>query len=323
MGKEILNIGHPMCQMQFTTDCLGQEVLLKDGKFQVMMEWEKPYMQACIDALKPAGDVLEVGFGCGYSASHIQTYAPKSHTIIEYHPMIAERAREWAKDYPHVTIIEDTWQHALSELGIFDCIFFDDYPLESENQFQKMQEHVQISSSMLKEGQDLLVQIENELPFLKTIHYTREDLDSFLDALAQENASAEHLYRFLSELKEREQIAPELFEETLQRLIEKGFIAPEEIEALSDVGVSSSRGPSERLMQFLSQCLAHHMRKHSRFSCFLSDPASTWENQHFFQEVIVNPDLDYRETEIDIEVPAHCTYYKNDKALVIVIEKMV
>ena len=115
-----------LCQMQYVKDALGQEMLLKDGKFQVMMEWEKPYMQACIDALKPRGDVLEVGFGCGYSATHIQTYHPKSHTIIEYHPVIAQRAREWAKDYSHVTIIEDTWQHALPRLGVFDCIFFDE-----------------------------------------------------------------------------------------------------------------------------------------------------------------------------------------------------
>src|SRR3989442_58985 len=117
MRKEFLNIQanetsstHPMCRMEYTKDGSGQEILLKDGKFQVMMEWEKSYMQACIDALQPAGDVLEVGFGCGYSATHIQTYHPKSHTIIEYHPTVAQKAREWSKAYSHVTIIEDTWQ---------------------------------------------------------------------------------------------------------------------------------------------------------------------------------------------------------------------
>ena len=72
------------CKMEYQRDEQGKEVLLKDGKFQVMMEWEKPYMHACIDALKPFGDVLEIGFGLGYSAERIQTYHPKSHTIIEY-----------------------------------------------------------------------------------------------------------------------------------------------------------------------------------------------------------------------------------------------
>jgi len=28
-------------------------------------------------------DVLEIGFGCGYSASRIQSFKPRSHTIIE------------------------------------------------------------------------------------------------------------------------------------------------------------------------------------------------------------------------------------------------
>ena len=38
-----------------------------NGKpFQVMMEWEKPYMKK-VKNLKPKGDVLEIGFGLGYS----------------------------------------------------------------------------------------------------------------------------------------------------------------------------------------------------------------------------------------------------------------
>jgi predicted O-methyltransferase YrrM len=324
MGKEFLN--YPVCDMQFAKDCDGLEMLVKDGKFQVMMEWEKPYMEACIDALEPFGDVLEVGFGCGYSATHIQTYHPKSHTIIEYHPVVAERARTWAKDYPNVSIVEGTWQNALDALGVFDCLFFDDYPLESEEQMQKMQEVSDTSSSLLKEGQELIADVEKQIPFLKSMQYSQEDIASFVAMLEKEQASAEHLYRFLSELKEREQITDELFRETIENLIEKGFIRKEEIEALSEKKAESgapSRGPGERLMQFLRRCLSKHMRKHSRFSCFLSDPASTWENSQFFQEVIVNPDLDYREKEITVQVPEHCTYYKNDKALVIVIEKMV
>lgn len=323
MGKEFLN--YPLCDMQFTLDCAGQEMLIKDGKYQVMMEWEKPYMQACINALEPFGDVLEVGFGCGYSATHIQTYHPKSHTIIEYHPAVAKRARAWAKDYPNVTIIESTWQNALEALGVFDCIFFDDYPLESEEEMQKMQEISDTSSSLLKEGQELLAGVEKQMPFLQSIQYSSADIASFLSMLEKEQLSGEHLYRFLNELKQREQITAEVYEHAREDLIQKGLIRKEEIEDLSKKKAEKppSRGPGERLMQFLNKCLAQHMRKHSRFSCFLSDPASTWENSQFFQEVIANPDLDYREKEITVQVPQHCTYYDKDKALVIVIEKMV
>ena len=52
-----------------------------EGKpFQVMMAWEKPYMEHLIKKLKPKGDVLEIGFGLGYSASAIQKYNITSHT---------------------------------------------------------------------------------------------------------------------------------------------------------------------------------------------------------------------------------------------------
>ena len=40
------------CKMRYDHDENGKEILLKEDTFQVMMEWEKPYMQACIDALE-------------------------------------------------------------------------------------------------------------------------------------------------------------------------------------------------------------------------------------------------------------------------------
>ena len=98
------------------------------------LEWEKPYMQRCIDILDPQGDVLEIGWGCGYSATHIVEKSPKSYTVIECCPDTVERARTWAKQYPHVpiTIIQGTWESEIHNLGIFDELFFDDYPLNTE-----------------------------------------------------------------------------------------------------------------------------------------------------------------------------------------------
>ena len=66
-----------MLEQEFILDENQKELLLKDSKYQVMMEWEKPYMEAIIDEIKPTGDVLEIGFGCGYSATRIQHYNPK------------------------------------------------------------------------------------------------------------------------------------------------------------------------------------------------------------------------------------------------------
>ena len=51
---------------KYTKDENGKELLTITEKHDnIMMEWEKPYMEACIDKLQPKGDVLEIGFGNG------------------------------------------------------------------------------------------------------------------------------------------------------------------------------------------------------------------------------------------------------------------
>ena len=127
-----------MLQQEYKIDEHGKEILLQDNKHQVMMEWEKPYMEACIDKLQPKGDVLEIGFGMGYSATQIQKYKPKSHTIIEMNPIVIKRLKEWSKDYDNIITVEGTWQSQMKNLGKYDEIFFDDYPLKKpENNLEK------------------------------------------------------------------------------------------------------------------------------------------------------------------------------------------
>ena len=116
----------------YKKDSNRQEILLSKHNEQVMMEWERPYMEASIDVLKPTGDVLEIGFGCGYSATQIMSYKPKSYTVVECDPVVIAKAKEWAKKYPDIptTIVEGRWQSCLHNVGIFDEIYFDDYPLD-------------------------------------------------------------------------------------------------------------------------------------------------------------------------------------------------
>jgi len=126
-----------MLEQEFILDENQKELLLKGSKYQVMMEWEKPYMEAIIDEIKPTGDVLEIGFGCGYSATQIQHYNPKSHTIIECDTTVIQRCKNWSEKYKNINIIHNTWQKALSSVGEFDFIFFDDYPLETFEEVTK------------------------------------------------------------------------------------------------------------------------------------------------------------------------------------------
>ena len=99
-------------------------------ELEVMMSWEDPIMRRSAEfACQNGGDILEIGFGMGIASNYIQDHGVSSHTIIELHPQIAEKARQWAADKPSVTVIEGDWIDILPTLGSFDGIFFDTYGL--------------------------------------------------------------------------------------------------------------------------------------------------------------------------------------------------
>ena len=107
----------------------------EDQEIILMHECETQLMKEHADFVCGiGGDILEIGFGMGISADFIQENNPKSHTIIEIHPQIIEKAKEWAKDKPNVTIIEGDWVKVLPNLTEgnilvalkkFDGIFYD------------------------------------------------------------------------------------------------------------------------------------------------------------------------------------------------------
>lgn len=71
------------------------------------------------------GDILDIGFGMGFSANKIIELAD-SYTCIEVNPQIYKKALEWAKGKSNVRIIFGDWIDVLPTLGKkFDGIFFD------------------------------------------------------------------------------------------------------------------------------------------------------------------------------------------------------
>ena len=110
----------------------------------VMMQWEKPLMEAHAKILcmfstqeKRGADVLNVGFGMGLIDTAIQNmaaqgHAPRTHTIIEAHPDVYQKMLNdgWDKR-PGVRIFHGRWQDVLrergQELGDFDGVFFDTF----------------------------------------------------------------------------------------------------------------------------------------------------------------------------------------------------
>jgi hypothetical protein len=107
----------------------------------VMMDWEHPIMKKHAKLISyPGADVLEIGFGMGISADYIQKNRPNSHTIVEIHPTIAEKAREWAKDKPNVTIIEGDWVDVVDEITkkSYNGIFFDSHADNNKKRFREL-----------------------------------------------------------------------------------------------------------------------------------------------------------------------------------------
>ena len=280
--------------MQFTTDPSGQELLLKEGKYQVMMEWEKPYMQACIDALKPSGDVLEIGFGLGYSADYIQTYPIKSHTIIECDETVLARAHAWAKDKPNVTILAGTWQDLLPTLPIYDTIFFDDYPLT-------------LSAPSYEQE---LSQIASETAQYQPSSYTDQDLQYLLDNMRGGDKLPQSFYEtFFNKLLKDAHITQKQYDWVFSQL----QFTPEP--PLQD------RGPGDRLFEFLRPAIANHLRIDGRISCYIERTESLYQYTEFRNLIINDPFLDFTEHTIPISPSPHCKYFKGDKAYVIVITR--
>jgi spermidine synthase len=71
------------------------------------------------------GNVLDVGFGMGFSANEMSSMS-NHYTCIEINPQIYERAVDWAKGKQNVTIIFGDWVDIIPQINQkFDGIFMD------------------------------------------------------------------------------------------------------------------------------------------------------------------------------------------------------
>jgi predicted O-methyltransferase YrrM len=127
-------------ELKYTKDKFGNDILCnEDESHQIMMEWEKPYMEKSIEILNPFGKVLEIGFGMGYSARKICSFKNVSeYYVIECSPAVWEVFDKFKEEQNKVRndlvikLIKGRWQDMLSTIDIYDCIYFDDYILDED-----------------------------------------------------------------------------------------------------------------------------------------------------------------------------------------------
>ena len=142
----------PIENWEQKTAMFMKDRLIIDGH-QVMMSWETPYMYKMVEMLHShtSGDILEFGFGMGISASEIQRKGVKSHTIVEPHAEVYQKALEWKKHHPHsdIKLIHGFWQDIVEQLPQFDGIFFDTFSISNEDTDKKRFHFFKVASEKL------------------------------------------------------------------------------------------------------------------------------------------------------------------------------
>jgi predicted O-methyltransferase YrrM len=144
---------------------------------QVMQAWETKLMSAMADvAARDHGDVLEIGFGMGISASMIQDCEVSSHTIIELNDEVFTRAEAWRAARPDadIRLVRGSWRETAGSLGKFDAIFYDVYPVTDLEVSQLVQvpfpdDFFAVASRLLKPG-GVFTYYTNEIDSLSRWH---------------------------------------------------------------------------------------------------------------------------------------------------------
>lgn len=272
-----------------------------EKKLQILLEWERLYTDALLDALKPSGDVLEIGFGSGYAANSIQSFHPKSHTIIETNAQKAHEASPLKNKNPSITVIGEDWQTALPKLKSFDTIFFHDYPIENEMQILKylFQEDTEIAASQAKE---LLGQLEEQMSTLK-MQFSDSEIEDFFQKLGRFNST--ELPIFFRKLQVNGNITKQQYE-SLQK--------KHNFESAPYKNVASTQ--ADPMLICLEECLKSHMGPGARFTAILNTQVSKYDNAAFFETVITNPAYDYTEKSVTLKLDD-----KPRNALIMLVKK--
>lgn len=102
---------------------------------EIMEDWQIPIMQAMAEVVTAGGgDILEVGFGRGVSATFIQDAGVATHTIVECNDDVIARFHDWRARYEgrEIQLVRGRWQDTAAAWGKYDGIFFHTYPLNEE-----------------------------------------------------------------------------------------------------------------------------------------------------------------------------------------------
>lgn len=295
-------------ELRYGKDKAGKEILMQEPDFIVAMEWEKPYLEACIDAIAPHGDVLEIGFGLGYAAQRIQASKPKSHTILEQFSEVLKRARQWGKNVSHVHIVDGNVQEILPTLGQFDAIFLGGYaPAISDESVQDDQ--------LFRKARQAKSSLLNAFEGFKGIKFSDAEIHEFSKtALDNPGVTLDQVEEFLDKLFSQENITKQQKENCLKELSK--YSRKQRSNAVEDQAWQLGNP----LILFIQYCLDKHMRPGATLSMRLLSVDSPKENEEFANKILKRKDVGYTEKKIPVNA-SNCPYFQGKEAYIIVIKK--
>lgn len=123
-------------------------ITLKDNPRSIVMDKASKSLMDLYSTIvcQNRGDVLDVGFGMGYSADKMSELAD-SYTCIEINKQVYEKALKWASSKNNVEIIYGDWYDIIPKLTRkFDGIFMDTHYDPNYTKFEEL------SKLIAKEG---------------------------------------------------------------------------------------------------------------------------------------------------------------------------
>lgn len=262
---------------------------VQSHKIEALNEWKKLYEKELIDHLKPTGNVLQIGFEAGDAAEYIQSFHPKSHTIIESDPTALAQAKVWASKHPQVKIEAGAWEKVLRHLGEFDAIFFNQISSFEQGDFLK-RFFPEIAKESSQEGKTLLEKLQRKFESIKK-KFTDQEIEVFYQQVGQFNLK--DLPVFFSNLKNNGNITQKQFEGLLKKFhSEKNVHLP-----------VTSEDESSSLIHFVEACAKKHLSKGGRITAFFGHTTSNYQDLFFVDKIASNSSLSYHEKIVKIHVP--------------------
>ncbi|MCI5051704.1 MAG: hypothetical protein MRY21_01040 [Simkaniaceae bacterium] len=142
------------------------------------------------------------------------------------------------------------------------------------------------AQKVMMEGKQVLDKVDEVFPELKSYRYSDDDLDYLCAEVGA--AKPKELEKFLSSLRDAEQISGQQFEKMVSKY-----------QLRSD---SNSLEDYLNSPELLAEMLDAHLASGGKFVCGIQEGKSYFESALFFEYIISNPKFEYQEYPTYIEI---------------------